>query len=66
MNSKKTIIEKDISGLEGKLAILSNEIDKLGKLISLNQVYQESIELYGKYNSDLQELKYKEGKLSQV
>ena len=66
LNSKKSIIEKDISKLEGELTILSTEIDKLGKIISLNQVYQESIELYGKYNTDLQELKYREGKLSQV
>jgi len=66
LNSKRITIEKDISRLKGEIAILSTEIDKLGKLISLNQVYQESIELYEKYNSDLQELKYKEGKLSQV
>lgn len=66
LNSKKSVIEKDISKLEGELAILATEIDKLGNIISQNQVYQESIELYGKYNTDLQELKYREGKLSQV
>lgn len=66
LNSKKGTIEKHIGKLEVEIANLSTEIDKLGKIISLNQVYQESIELYEKYNSDLQELKYKEGKLSQV
>ena len=66
LNSKKGTIEKHICKLEVEIANLSTEIDKLGKIISLNQVYQESIELYEKYNSDLQELKYKEGKLSQV
>ncbi len=30
----------------------------------MNEVYQESIELYEKYNTDLQDLKYKQGKLS--
>lgn len=66
LNSKKVTIEKNIGKLEVEIENLSTEIDKLGKIISLNQVYQESIELYEKYNSDLQELKYKEGKLSQV
>lgn len=66
LNSKKGTIENHIGKLEVEIANLSTEIDKLGKIISLNQVYQESIELYEKYNSDLQELKYKEGKLSQV
>lgn len=66
LSSKKETIEKELSKLETAIAILSDEVDKLGKLISINQVYQESIELYGKYNNDLQELKYKEGKLSQV
>lgn len=66
LNSKKGTIEKHIGKLEVEIENLSTEIDKLGKIISLNQVYQESIELYEKYNSDLQELKYKEGKLSQV
>ncbi|HGM3775197.1 TPA: DUF2326 domain-containing protein, partial [Clostridioides difficile] len=66
LSNKIEKIEKYASKLENEIANLSNEIDKLGKIISLNQVYQESIELYGKYSSNLQELKYKEGKLSQV
>ena len=66
LEKKKDIIEDTILKLEREIFDLSKEIDTLGNLISINQVYQESIELYEKYNTDLQDLKYKEGKLSQI
>lgn len=66
LNSKKNAIEKKMAALQEKASELSSDIDRIGAIISMNEVYQESIELYEKYNKDLQEVKYKEGKLSQV
>ncbi|MGG2025046.1 DUF2326 domain-containing protein [Gottfriedia sp. S16(2024)] len=63
---KKILLEKSILILEEEITNLSNDVNKLGKIISVNKIYQESVELFGKYNSDLQEFKYKEGKLSQI
>ncbi|WP_271399092.1 DUF2326 domain-containing protein [Salinicoccus roseus] len=66
LKQKKEVIEEDMGLLREKINLLSSEINKIGAIISLNEVYQEAIELYEKYNSDLQELKFKQGKLSQV
>uniref|UniRef100_UPI003F495FC6 DUF2326 domain-containing protein n=1 Tax=Niallia taxi TaxID=2499688 RepID=UPI003F495FC6 len=66
LEKKKESIDKNILKLEQEIINLSKEVDKLGRLISVNQVYQESMELFGKYNTDLQDYKYKEGKLSQI
>ncbi|MPQ31264.1 DUF2326 domain-containing protein [Clostridium estertheticum] len=66
LSNKKVSIEKDMKKMEGQIQKLSSEIDRIGKIISLNQVYQESIALYENYNNELQEIKYKEGKLSQI
>jgi len=66
LNEKKETIQKKMSLLESELGVLSADINKIGAVISTNQIYQESIQLYEKYNSDLQKLKYKQGKLSQV
>ncbi len=66
LQNKLELIEKINTSLSEEVKELSNQVDKLGYLISVNEVYQESIELYGKFNNDLQELKYREGKLSQV
>lgn len=66
LNERKKIIEKEMGGLYGKIEELSADIDNIGSIIAMNEVYQESIELYEKYNKDLQQLKYKEGKLAQV
>lgn len=63
---KLETIEKAKDKLGKEVRELSSQIDRLGQVISVNEVYQESIELYGKFNNDLQELKYREGKLSQV
>lgn len=66
LGEKKNTLETEMKAIGDKLKEFSEKIDSLGKVIATNEVYQESIELYGKYNSDLQELKYKQGKLSQV
>lgn len=66
LGERKETLEKEMGVLERELEELSRKVDALGKVIATNEVYQESIELYGKYNSDLQELTYKQGKLSQV
>lgn len=66
LKTKLDSIEVTKQQLSEEVTELGKQIDKLGQVISVNEVYQESIELYGKYNSDLQELKYREGKLSQV
>jgi uncharacterized protein YydD (DUF2326 family) len=66
LEKKKRSIDETILKLEKEILDLSRDVDRLGKLISINQVYQESVELFGKYNSDLQDYKFKEGKLSQI
>lgn len=66
LNERKEVIEKEMDKLYKKIEELSADIDYLGSIIAMNEVYQESIELYEKYNKDLQEIKYKEGKLAQV
>lgn len=66
LTQKKATIQQEMKLLLKNIDYLSKELNKIGTIISLNEVYQESIELYEKYNSDLQELKYRQGKLSQV
>ena len=46
-----------------KIDSLATAIDKIGAIISENEVYKESIELYEKYNNDLQEVKYRARKV---
>lgn len=66
LTQKKYSIQENMISLRADIELLSEEVDKIGSIISLNEVYQESIELYEKYNSELHELKYKQGRLSQV
>ena len=66
LNLKKDAIQIEMKSLNDNIEALSSDIYKIGAIISTNEVYQESIELYEKYNSDLRGLKYKQGKLSQV
>jgi len=66
LSHKIDVIQLEMNLLNDKMESLSTEIDKIGAVIATNEVYQESIELYGKYNTDLQDLKYRQGKLSQV
>ncbi|AEV67204.1 DUF2326 domain-containing protein [Acetivibrio clariflavus] len=66
LGNKIKEINKRMSELKKEINDLSTDINKLGEIISLNEVYEESIALYEKYSKELQELKYKEGKLSQI
>jgi len=66
LDEKRVDLENEIVSLQTKINDLSLDIDKLGKMISINQVYQESLALYSNYSDELQELKYKQGELSQV
>lgn len=59
-------LSSEMESINFELGELAERVDTIGRIIATNEVYQESIELYGKYNSDLQELVYKQGKLSQV
>ncbi|MCD5413461.1 MAG: ATP-binding domain-containing protein [Clostridiales bacterium] len=60
LNAKKTRIEKDILEMENKIKVLSLEVDKLGRIISINQICREAIVLYDNYNNELRELRFKE------
>ena len=66
LGEKKKEIELDMKKIKSELEELSEKVDSIGRVIATNEVYQECIELYGKYNSDLQGLMYRQGKLSQI
>lgn len=66
LSGKKQKIELEMNNLQKKITNISEDVDRLGAIISVNEVYQESIELYEKHNRDLNDLKFKEGKLSQI
>ncbi len=66
LGEKKNILENEMKFLKKQIEELVEQIDSLRKIIEINEIYQEAIELYGKYNADLQDLIYKQGKLSQV
>lgn len=59
-------INDENKNLEIKIEEISENIDKIGFLISQNRIYQESIELLKKYNDDLNELKFKQGSFSKI
>ncbi|MDK7377864.1 DUF2326 domain-containing protein [Peptoniphilus harei] len=66
LNQRRSIILSEMEEMNKKIYSLSTEINRIGAIISENEIYKESIELYEKYNNDLQEVKYRQGKLSQV
>jgi len=66
LGTKITDIKNSISQQEIALFKMALDVDKLGHIISVNQVYQESLAIYEKHNNDLQNLKFREGKLSQI
>lgn len=66
LGEKRNQLLEEMDGIDIELKELAERVDTIGRIISTNEVYQESIELYSKYNSDLQELVYKQGKLSQI
>ena len=59
-------INNENKSLEIKIDEISKTIDKIGFLISQNKIYQDSIELFKKYNDDLNELKFKQGSFSKI
>lgn len=66
LNQRRSQMLFEMKEMNIKMESLSAEINRIGAIISENEIYKESIALYEKYNSDLQEVKYKQGKLSQV
>ncbi len=66
LNKKISVTLSEMKEMNEKIEFLSAEIDRIGVIISENEVYKEAIELYEKYSSDLQIARYKQGKLSQV
>lgn len=66
LGKKKTEIENKINNKEKSILKLADELDKLGEVLANNQVYQESVALYENFNNKLQDLKFKQGKLSQI
>lgn len=66
LGKKKNEIDIEIRDKEKKAMDLSSELDKLGEILANNQVYQESVSLYENFNNKLQDLKFKEGQLSQI
>lgn len=72
-NERKIFLEEKRNSLRVEMEKIQIEIskaaaivDKLGSIIAVSEVYQESIKIYEKYSTDLQELKYRQGKLSQI
>src|SRR5699024_4963159 len=66
-------LRKQISELEGQNEELikenkqlRNDIDRMGKPISENEVYQEQVALFGEYSREYSELKFEQGKLSDI
>ncbi len=66
LNKKISVTLSEMKEMNEKIEFLSAEIDRIGVIISENEVYKEAIELYEKYSSGLQIARYKQGKLSQV
>ncbi len=64
---KKIIsLKKEISDLNETTKKIGLEAQKLGKIISENKIYKESINLYNFYSKSLQEEKFIQGQLSQI
>lgn len=66
LENKSNALNDELSNLKNYLAELSSEVDELGNVISENKIYKESIKLYEINSSKLQNIKYKEGQLSQI
>lgn len=59
-------LEKSSIELEDEYRELTDKVNKLGKLISENEAYKESVKYYEKFTKDLNELKYRQGQLVQL
>lgn len=60
------ILEEKNKALKAELLELSKEIDVLGDTISENKAYKESILIYNNYMKEFNELKYRQGQLSEL
>lgn len=66
LNKKVEELNNSSNLINNVINDLSLDIDNLGKLISINEVYKQSVGLYEKYNNNLNNLKYQQGQLSQI
>ena len=66
LEEKRSTLTAEMERIQREISIVAEIIDKLGAIIAVNEVYQESIQIYEKYSTDLQDLKYRQGKLSQI
>lgn len=65
-HKKIEILEKNINFLKEKSKELEKDVDSIGRIISENELYKETIEIYEKYNSDLNKKIFEKGKLDQI
>lgn len=66
LEEKRNSLLIEMEKVQVEISKVAEIVDKLGSIIAVNEVYQESIQLYEKYSTDLQDLKYRQGKLSQI
>lgn len=66
LEEKRNLLLSEMEKVQVEISKVAEIVDKLGSIIAVNEVYQESIQLYEKYSTDLQDLKYRQGKLSQI
>lgn len=66
LENRQEELRSSISATEKEVSVLAVETDRLGKIIAQNEAYQESVALYGEYNTKLQELRYEQGQLVQI
>lgn len=70
---RKEYLSKEIEDLTSKKndlskysSNISEEIDELGNIIAENKAYKEAINYYSEFNKKLNELKYKQGQLTEL
>jgi len=62
--AQKERISSEISEKTAALNTLKHEADELGVILSRSNAYQKALELYKKVSIELQQLRFREGKLS--
>ena len=65
LNSQLDKLNLEKNKLEGELKSSDDELKYLGDIISKNEAYQEAIKLYANYNKELNDLKFRQGALSE-
>lgn len=66
LSKQVIILEEKNKVLKTELFELSEEIDTLGDTISENKAYKESVLIYNNYINEFNELKYRQGQLSEL